>query len=94
MQTSNRAATHVIESAGEDRRIEVAIDGPERVTLRYSTWTDGLGWCCQKTMHVDAEQLDELHRALTVARHRLNHKRAEEGLISEPARVIQLPTLG
>lgn len=61
--------------------------------LRCSTWTEGLGWCSQKTIRLDGEQLDDLHRALTVARHRLNLQRVERGQAIESAQVIQLPTL-
>jgi uncharacterized protein YbcC (UPF0753/DUF2309 family) len=68
-------------------------EGVDRVVLRHSTWTDGLGWCCQKTIRLDAEQLDEMHRALTVARHRINRRRAESGQMHQAAQVIQLPTL-
>ena len=93
MQTTNNAASHNPKSAREDHKVEVVIEGADRVAVRYLTWTDGLGWCCQKTLRVDAEQLEELHRSLTVARHRLNRMRAEEGLTTEPAQVIQLPTL-
>lgn len=80
----------------EDRRIEVSIESGahgDEVVLRYLTWTEGLGWCGQKTIRVDGERLDELHRALTVARHRINRQRAEAGQISEAAKVIQLPTV-
>ncbi|HEX8097056.1 MAG TPA: hypothetical protein VF507_03430 [Pyrinomonadaceae bacterium] len=63
------------------------------VVLRYSTWTEGLGWCAQKTIRLDGEQLDDLHRALTVARHRISRRRAEAGAVTEAARVIQLPSL-
>lgn len=93
MQTGNKLAAHVPQSAREDQKVEVVIEGSDRVALRYSTWTEGLGWCCHKTIRVDAEQLEDLHRALTVARHRLNRQRAEAGLASAPAQVIQLPTL-
>ncbi|HEV2764035.1 MAG TPA: hypothetical protein VGV38_13715 [Pyrinomonadaceae bacterium] len=68
-------------------------DGAERVALRYSTWVEGLGWCTQKTFCVDAAQLEDLHRSITVARHRLNRQRAEAGQTHTPAQVIQLPTL-
>jgi hypothetical protein len=61
--------------------------------LRCSTWTEGLGWCSQKTIRLDTEQLDDLHRALTVARHRINLQRVERGQAIESAQVIQLPTL-
>lgn len=82
----------------EDRKIEVAIESCKdaeqpQVVLRYSTWTDGLGWCSQKTIRLEAEELDELQRSLTVARHRVNRSRAEKGETREPARVIHLPSL-
>ena len=97
MQTSNGAALNVLPSVHEDRQIEVIIeqqDGDERVALRYSTWTEGLGWCAQKTIRVDADQLDDLQRALTVARHRIKRQRADEGRVSESSGVIQFPVLG
>ncbi|HYH86906.1 MAG TPA: hypothetical protein VEX60_15745 [Pyrinomonadaceae bacterium] len=68
-------------------------DGVDCVALKYLTWTEGLGWCCQKTIRVESEQLDELHRAITVARHRVRRRRAEAGEVSQPAQVIQLPSL-
>jgi hypothetical protein len=90
------AAVQVLQSPRDDERVEVSMeqhDGVERVVLRQSTWTEGLGWCCQKTISLDTEQLDDLHRALTVARHRIARQRAESGQIHEPAQVIQLPTV-
>ena len=93
MQPETTAA-HPLHHARPEQKVEVVFepDG-ERVALRYLTWTDGLGWCCQKTIRVEAEQLDELHRAITVARHRLNRRRAEAGETHRPAQVIQLPSL-
>lgn len=96
MQQVNNTATHILASSEANQRIEVSFeqhDGAERVALRYSTWTEGLGWCGQKTIRLDAGQLDDLHRALTVARHRMNRRRAEAGQLDELARVIQLPTV-
>lgn len=96
MQSSKNATVEIIESSGEDNRIEIMIEpyaGDERVVLRYSTWVDGLGWCGQKTIKLDGEQIEDLHRALTVARHRINHRRAEAGQMREAAKVIRLPTL-
>jgi hypothetical protein len=96
LQSLNQTAAHVLPSARPDEQVEVLIEGTagaERVALRLSTWTEGLGWCAQKTIRLDASQLDELHRAVTVARHRLNRRRADAGQINAPAQVIQLPTI-
>ena len=93
MHTSTQAA-HVLRGARQDQQVEVVFEeGSERVALRYMTHTEGLGWCCQKTIRVDAEQLDELHRALTVARHHIGRRRAENGETPRAAQVIQLPSL-
>ncbi len=96
MQANNNAVVSVLPSTHEDKRIEVVIEqqgGADCVALRYSTWTEGLGWCGQKTIRLDGDQLDELRRTLTVARHRLNRQHAEAGTQAPPAQVIQLPTL-
>jgi hypothetical protein len=94
--STNNATSQTLESPCEERKVEVSIESGvdgEQVVLRYLTWTDGLGWCGQKTIWLDSEHLDDLHRALTVARHRVNRRRAEAGHVSEPAKVIQLPTV-
>ena len=95
MQSSSQAA-HILRGARPDQQVEVVFEpteGGERVALRYSTWTEGLGWCCQKTIRLEEDQLDDLHRALTVARHRRNRRRADSGETHAPAQVIQLPSL-
>ncbi len=54
------------QAAADNRKVDVAFEqheGAEVVALRYMTWTDGLGWCCQKTIRVGGEQLEELRRA-------------------------------
>ncbi len=96
MQSGQSAAIQILQSPRDDQRVEVYLeqhDGAERVMLRCSTWTEGLGWCSQKTIQLDGDQLDDLHRALTVARHRINLQRVESGQGIESAQVIQLPTL-
>lgn len=90
------SAARTLDDAREDRKVEVSYEqheGAEVLALRYMTWTDGLGWCCQKTIRVEEDQLDELHRALTVARHRARRKAADAGAPHAPAQVIQLPSL-
>jgi hypothetical protein len=96
VQSSQSAAIQILQSPVDDQRIEVYLEqheGAQRVMLRCSTWTEGLGWCSQKTIRLDSEQLDDLHRALTVARHRINLQRVERGQVIESAQVIQFPTL-
>lgn len=90
------SAARTLDAAREDKKVEVAYEqheGAEVVALRYMTWTDGLGWCCQKTIRVEEAQLDELHRALTVARHRARRRAADSGATQTPAQVIQFPSL-
>lgn len=97
MQGSQSATIKVLQSPRDDQKVEVALEtagGIERVVLRYSTWTEGLGWCGQKTIRLDVDQLDDLHRALTVARHRMGRKLADAGEFKDSGRIIQLPTLG
>ncbi len=92
MQSNN--AVHGLKPAQPEHKIEVALeqhDDMTEVVLRASTWTDGLGWCCQKTLRLDAAQADELHRALTVARHRLIRQHADADEHAAPAKIIQLP---
>jgi hypothetical protein len=94
--TNNAQEGQSPQSAREEQKIEVVLegcDGAERVALKYSTWVDGLGWCVQKTIRVDGDQLDDLQRSLTVARHRIRRRRAEAGGAVRPAQVIQLPVL-
>jgi hypothetical protein len=96
VNSSHSALIQTLQSPCEERQIEVSIESAhegDQVVLRYSTWTEGLGWCSQKTIRLDSEHLDDLHRALTVARHRINRNRAEAGQAIEAAKVIQLPTL-
>jgi hypothetical protein len=96
VSSTHNATSQSLQSPCEERKVEVSIeqgaDG-EQVVLRYLTWTEGLGWCGQKTIRLDEGHLDELHRALTVARHRINRRKAEAGRPAGTAKVIQLPTV-
>jgi hypothetical protein len=94
VKSSNRATAHVLASGREDQQVEVVLEeGSGSVALRLSTWAEGLGWCTQKTIRLDAEQLDDLHHAISVARHRLNRRRVDDGQFRPAAQVIQLPTV-
>jgi hypothetical protein len=96
LRTQNQTAAHAFNSSRPEQKLEVVMrsrGGEDCVTLRLSTWTDGLGWCAQKTIELDPAQLDELHLAVTVARRRLAAKRAQAEQPSIPAKVIHLPTV-
>lgn len=62
----------------DEKKIDVSVENGEAV-LKLSTWTESLGWTCQKTMRLEAEMLDDLHRAISAARYRLNSQKAESG---------------
>jgi hypothetical protein len=88
-----------IDALSEDSTLEkfdVTVESTgltDEVVIKYLTWTEGLGWCAQKTLRVDPDQIDDLHRALTVARHRVNARRADRGEAASPAKVIKLPAV-
>jgi hypothetical protein len=50
-----------------ETRISVSLDG-DSVEIRLSTWTDGLGWCDQKTLRFPDTMLDDIHRLISAAR--------------------------
>ena len=95
MFSNNSPAVRTEEAPERQQKIDVVMDasptGDGPLVLKLSTWTDGLGWCVQKTLSVEADQIDELQRTLTVARHRMNRKRGEAGQSVEMAQVIRLP---
>ena len=95
MPVRSNATGRTLQSSRESQKVEVVFEPgvtDELVALRYSTYVEGLGWCTQKTIRLDAEQLDDLQRALMVARRRVQRRRAETGEPTPPAKVIQLPT--
>ena len=95
MKSSNRAAA-IIPSGREEQQVEVIIEdrvGASGIAIRLSTWTEGLGWRSQKTIRLDGEQLDDLHHAISVARHRLNRQRVEDGQFRPAAQIIQIPAI-
>ena len=74
----------------DEKKVEVSLQNDQAV-IKLSTWTEDLGWCGQKTMSLDAEMLDELHRVISAARIRLNRQKSETGEEVEIAKVIEFP---
>jgi hypothetical protein len=85
-------ATKLLPVITEEKKIDVSIENGEAV-LKLSTWTKNLGWTCQKTMRLEAEMLDDLHRAISAARYRLNSQTAESGETSVKNNVLEFPVI-
>jgi hypothetical protein len=86
MQTSS--AVKFLPIVRDEKKVEVTLQEDQAV-IRLSTWAEDLGWCGQKTMSLDAEMLDDLHRVISAARIRLNRQKTENQ--EAPARVIEFP---
>ena len=74
----------------DDRKVDVSLENGAAV-IRLSTWEEGLGWCRQKTMALDAAMLDELHRVVSAARLKLRREAVETGEEIVPAKVLEFP---
>lgn len=76
----------------EERKIEVSLEDG-RAKVKLSNWVDGLGWCGQKTLDLDAELLDELHRVVAAARVKLRSTAAglqdDDDVLS--AKILEFP---
>ena len=90
-QTNTKAINFAPVENGE-KRVELNLDG-DRTVIRLSSWVDGLGWCGEKTMQIDADMLEELHGMLGAARVRIRRNRADnakDGAI--PHKVLNFPS--
>lgn len=76
----------------DDRKIEVSLESGETV-IRLSDWVEGLGWSTQKTMRLDPDMLDDLHRLVTAARLRVKREAAESGEPSVTSRILEFPQI-
>jgi len=74
----------------DEKKVEVSLQDDQAV-IKLSTWTEDLGWCGQKTMSLDAEMLDELHRVISAARIRLNRQKSEGQTEIESPKVLKFP---
>ena len=90
MQTN--LAVNFLPIFSDEKKVEVSLQDDQTV-IKLSTWTEDLGWCGQKTMSLDAEMLDELHRVIAAARIRLNRQKNEnqEEVETTVARVLEFP---
>jgi hypothetical protein len=79
-------------STDNERKIEAVLCEDSTVMLKFSTWTENLGWTCQKTIEVDPEMLDDLHHSIAAMRYRVNHRKAGQGNTATDSKVIDFPT--
>jgi hypothetical protein len=86
----SNAALQFLPTVRDDKKIEISLEDGNAV-IKLSTFTEGLGWSCQKTLALESEMLDELHRSITAARLRLNRRKAEANEEFKPAKVLQFP---
>jgi hypothetical protein len=75
-----------------DRRIEAVLGKDDTVMLKLSTWSEDLGWLCQKTIEVEPEMLDDLHHAIAAMRYRVNRNKVSNGEAVADAKVIDFPS--
>lgn len=76
--------------ANDEKRIDVSIENGQAV-IKMATWTDGLGWNTQKTIALEAELVENLHRALASARVRLRSAEIGEA-VDGSARILGFPS--
>jgi len=88
MQSS--LATKFLPIVSDEKKIEVSLNDNQAV-IKLSTWTEDLGWCCQKTLSVDAEMLDDLHRVIASARYKLNGRNSDIAE-KQPTNVLAFPS--
>lgn len=74
----------------DEKKVEVSLENDQAV-IKLSTWVEDLGWCGQKTMSLDAEMLDDLHRVIASARYRLNKQKNVENETAEESKVLAFP---
>ena len=88
MQTNIAAKFSPIVS--DEKKVELSLED-DKAVIKLSTWTEDLGWYCQKTLSLDAEMLDDLHRVIAAARYKLKTQHAEIEKTAEQTNIISFP---
>jgi hypothetical protein len=73
-----------------DKKLEVTLEDGKAL-VKLSTWVEDLGWCGQKTLPIDVEMLDDLHRAIAAARYKVNKQNFADKTESVSANIIEFP---
>jgi predicted DCC family thiol-disulfide oxidoreductase YuxK len=89
MQTN--IAAKFLPIVSDEKKVEVSLTEDQAI-IKLSTWTEDLGWLCQKTLSIDAEMLDDLHRVIASARYRLNKQKYVSGDMTKDTKVLEFPS--
>lgn len=87
----NNLATKFLPIVSDEKKIEISLEDDQAI-IKLSTWTEDLGWCGQKTLQVDADMLDDLHRVIASARYKLKNKKAENDVDILTKNVLEFPS--
>ncbi len=91
-QMKTNTATKFSPIVSDKQKVELSLQN-DKAVIKLSTWTENLGWCCQKTLPLDVEMLDDLHRVISAARYNLKKQNAEIEEISEKTNIISFPNV-
>lgn len=83
-------ATQFAPIFSDEKKLEVSLVDDQAV-IKLSTWTEDLGWCGQKTLTLDAEMLDDLHRVIASARYKMNGKTTAANETSNSSNILAFP---
>jgi hypothetical protein len=86
MQTNT--ATKFSPIVSDEQKVELSLQDNKAV-IKLSTWTEDLGWCCQKTLPLDVDMLDDLHRVIASARYKLKQQNVAD--TEEQTNIISFP---
>ncbi|NNE65806.1 MAG: hypothetical protein HKN33_04505 [Pyrinomonadaceae bacterium] len=78
------------EGLTKSQRVEVDIES-DRAVIRLLSFVDGLGWCSQKTIRLDLEQLNDLDNQIKDAKSVL--ERNKQSVLEIGKNVIAFPAV-
>ncbi len=87
---TNSNAVKFVPVFSDDKKVELTLEG-EQTVIKLSKWEEGLGWCGQKTMSLDAEMLDEMYRVIGAARTRIRNQNVADSDNVESKKILQFP---
>jgi len=85
----NNSAFKFAPAISHDTKLDVTVADGQTV-IKLSTWHDDLGWCGQKTIALEAEMLDELHRVVAAARSKIKAETTQPAA-STASNVLRFP---